>query len=175
MFLVLRLGAELANTSLVVPAEHLQQPLMLLAHALLQVLHRHHQLVEHQGGNSPMRLQVRFAVRCQTDQTGLVGLDLHGRCSAHIAQHISHICGRQRRSRRAHYDLLERVCELFESCVDAYFRLVVKLFVAGGAPANFVAVPKTLDASLAEVVAARNGDWVGEDLLTDGAMKLLFW
>lgn len=116
-----------------------------------------------------------FTVRCQTDQTGLVGLHLHGCCSAHIAQHISHICGRQRRSRRAHYYLLERVCELFEGCVDAYFRLVAKLFIAGGALANFTAVPQTLDASLAEVVAARDGDWVGEDLLTDGAMKLLFW
>lgn len=175
MFFVLRLGAKLANTFVVVPAEHLEQPLVLLAHPLLQVLHWHHQLVEHQGGNSLVRLQVDFTVRRQTDQTGHVGLHLHGRCSTHIAQHIAHICCRQRRHWRAHYYLLESVCEFFEGGVDAYFRLVVKLFVAGGAPANFIAVPQTLDANLAEVVAARNGDWVGEDLLTDGAMELLLW
>lgn len=172
---VLRLGAELANASLVVPAEHLQQPLVLLAHPVLQVLHRRHQLVEHQGGDSVVGLQVRLAVRCQTDQTGLVSLHLHGRCRAHVTQHVSRVGGGQRRGGRAHYDLLERVGQLFEGRVDADLRRAAKLFVAGGTPADVTAVPQTLDASLAEVVAARCGDWVGEDLLADGAEELLFW
>lgn len=62
MVFVLRLGAELAHTPLLIPAEHLQQSLMLLAHSFGKVVHRSNQPVKLQGGDSLMRLQVGFAV-----------------------------------------------------------------------------------------------------------------
>lgn len=96
VFFVLRLGAELAHALLFVPAEHLQQPLVLLTHPVLQVLHRRDQLVELQGGHCLVRLQVGFTVRGQTDQAGLQGLHLHGRRSADITHHLARLgCGQR--------------------------------------------------------------------------------
>ena len=93
---VLGLGAELAHTLLFVPAEHLQQPLVLLTHPVLQVLRRLDQLVELQGGNSPVRLQVGLAVRGQTHQTGLEGRHLQRRRGADITHHLTWLgCGQR--------------------------------------------------------------------------------
>lgn len=175
MIFVLCLGAELAHALLFVPAEHLQQPLVLLAQSVLQVLHRRDQLVQLQGGHSLVRLQVGFTVRGQTDQAGLQGLHLHGRGSTDITQHLPCLGCRQRWDRWTDYYFLECVCQLFKCCVDAYFRPGAEWLFTGGALADFINIPQILDAGLAEVVSAGSGDWVGEHLLTDGALELLFW
>lgn len=175
MIFVLCLGAELAHALLFLPAEHLQQPLVLLAHPLLQVLHRCDQLVQLQGGHSLVRLQVGFAVWGQTDQAGLQGLHLHGRGSADITQHLPCLGCRQRWDRWADYYFLKCVCQLFKGCVDAYFRPRAEWLVTGGALADFIDIPQILEAGLAEVVSAGSGHWVGEHLFTDGALELLFW
>lgn len=62
MAFVLRLSAEVAHTLLLIPAEHLQQPLVLLAHPVLEVRHRRDQLVEPQGGDSLVGFQVGLTV-----------------------------------------------------------------------------------------------------------------
>lgn len=70
------LTAQQTDAHLLVPAEKLQDPLVLLAHPLLQVVHRVDQLVSHQGGNPLVGLQVGFTVRRQTHQTRHEGLEL---------------------------------------------------------------------------------------------------
>lgn len=73
--LVARLGAELTDIHLVGLTERLQELLVLLTHPVFQVLHRVNQFVDLQRSNSLVRLQVRLAVRGQTHQAGLEGLD----------------------------------------------------------------------------------------------------
>lgn len=89
MVFVFRLGAELAHAPLLVPAEHLQQPPVLHAHSVGEVLHRRDQLVKLQGGDSLVRLQVRLAVRGQTDQAGLDGFHLQARGGADITHYLA--------------------------------------------------------------------------------------
>lgn len=171
---VLGLSAELAHALLLVPAEHFQQPLVLLTHPVLQVRHRLHQLVELQGGDRLMRLQVALAVRGQTHQAGLQSLHLQGRGRAHVTHHLARLGGGQRRGRGTRYDVPKRVRQLFEGDVDAHIRPGREGFAAGGALAHLAAVPHTLEAGLAEVVSAGSGDRVGKHLLTDGALELFF-
>lgn len=74
---MVRLSTDLTQTRLVVLTEHVPEPLMLLTHPVLQVLHRADQLVDLQHSNSLMRLQVNLTVRGQTHQAGFQGLELH--------------------------------------------------------------------------------------------------
>lgn len=73
---VVSLGAQDTHTSLVAPAEQLQEPLVLFTHPVLQHRHRFYQLVNLQGWDSQVRLQVTLTVRSQTHKAGLQGLCL---------------------------------------------------------------------------------------------------
>lgn len=172
---VLSLSAELAHTLLLIPAEHLQQPLVLLTHPVLQVLHRLHELVQLQGDHPLVRLQVGFTVRCQTHQAGFQCFHLQGRGGTDITHHLTRLGWRQRRGRWADYHLFECVCELFESYIYAYFRPWRERPVTRGALADVSAFPLALNAGLAEVVSAGSRHWVCEHLLTDGTVELFFW
>lgn len=174
MVFVFRLGAKLAHAPLLVPAEHLQQPLVLLAHSVGKVLHRSDHLVKLQGGDSLVRLQVGFAVRGQADQAGLDGFHLQGCGSTDVAHHLTWLGHRQRRSRGTDYHVPERLSQLLEGCVDAHLRSAAEGFPTGGALTDLAAVPHFLDARLAEVMTTWSGDRVGEHLLADGALELFF-
>lgn len=71
VILMFTFTAQEADTYLIISAEQLQQPLVLLTDPLLQVLNRLHQLVPHQRGNPLVWLQVVFTVRGQTHQARL--------------------------------------------------------------------------------------------------------
>lgn len=172
MVFVFRLGAELAHTTLLVPAKHLQQPLVLLAHSVGEVLHRSDQLVKLQSGNSLVRLQVGLAVRGQTDQAGLDGFHLQGRGGADVTHHLAWLGRRRRRSRGTDHQVPERLHQLLEGRVDADLRSAPEGSPAGGALTDFTAVPHFLDAGLTEVMATWSGDRVGQHLLADGALEL---
>lgn len=83
---VVGLTAQQTDAHLFISAIKLQKPLMLLTDPLLQVIHWVDELVPRQGGNSLVRLQVVFAVRRQTHEAGLQGLELH--FCAHITRHL---------------------------------------------------------------------------------------
>lgn len=172
MVFVVRLGAELAHAPLLVPAEHLQQPLVPLAHSVGEVLHRSDQLVKVQGGDSLVRLQVGSAVRGQTGQAGLDGFHLQGRGGTDVTQHRARLSHGQRRSRGTDHQVPERLRQLLEGRVDARLRSAPEGSPAGGALTDLAAVPHLSDAGLAEVMATWSGDRVGQHLLADGALEL---
>lgn len=158
---VLGLDAETTHALLFIPAEHLQQPLVLLTHPVLQVLHRINQLMQLQGGDSLVRLQVSITVWGQTHQAGLLGPHLQGCGGTDITHHLTRSGCVQRQSGWAGCHLPKCVRQLFESCVDAYFRPALEWSVTAGAPTNVATVPHILYAGLAEVVSAGSGYWIG--------------
>lgn len=170
---VLRLGAELAHAPLLVPAEHLQQPLVLLAHPLGEVLHRRDQLVKLQGGHVPVRLQVSSAVRGQADQAGLEGFHPQGGGGADVTHHLARLGRGCSRSLGTAHQVPEGLRQLLEGRVDADLRPAAEGSPAGGALTDLAAVPRLLDAGLAEVMAARSGDRVYQHLPAEGALELL--
>lgn len=174
MVSVFRLGAELAHAPLLVPAEHLQQPPVLLAYSVGEVPDRGDHLVKPQAGDPLVRLQVCFAVRGHAHQAGLEGFHLQGSGSTDVAHHLARRGRRRRRGPRRGDHVPEDLGQLLEGGVDAQLRPDAVGPPAGGADAGLAAVPRCLDAGLAEVMAARSGDGVDERLLADGAVELFF-
>lgn len=169
MTAVVRLCAQHTHTPLVAPAEQLQEPLVPFTHPVLQHCYRFNQLVNLQGGNSQVWLQVTLTIWGQTHKAGLQGLGL-----------LSH-------ARITTYEFsCHWRCAVLSSCSDLFWHFLgegvfTKLWAAlkdsltfGTADGEAI-VPVWCDAGEAEAVTARNGDGLGENIPTDTALKLHLW
>lgn len=160
---VVGFGAQHTNAPLVAPAEELQEPLVLLAHPLLQHGHRLRQPVGLQGGDSQVRLQVAPAERGEAHEAGPQSLTLppHTHVTTDgIPRHAVSPSGS---------DLLR---DLFSEGVLAQLGADAVRPVAFGTADGDAVLPVGRDAGEAEAVPAGDGGGLGEDVPTDAALEL---
>lgn len=171
VILMFAFTAQQADAHPIVSAKQLQQPLVLLADPLLQVLHWVHQLVPHQRGNPLVGLQVDYTVRGQTHQAGLHGPQLF--FDAHVTHH--HPAGCTDASTCWDFSPLYLDRNLLHGRVGGDLRPDEESLIAHWAVAELTLVPVIGQATPAEVVTTWRGDWVSEDIPADGTLKIIPW
>lgn len=160
---VVGFGAQHTDTPLVSPAEQLQEPLVLLAHPVLQHGHRLNQLVNLQGGDSQVRLQVGSAEGGQTHEAGLQSLTVLPH--AHVTTNGP-----------SHHAILPSgsylLGDFFGEGVFAQLGANLVHPETFGTADGEAVLPVGCDAREAEAVPAGDGDRLGENILTDAALEL---
>lgn len=153
------------NTLLMTPTEQLQELLVAPTHPALQHGNRLNQCVILQHPSSQVRLQVGLAIRRQTHQAGPQGLGLlsHAHVTANSLPHHTVL--------PTGSDLLRH---FFGERVFAELRTDFVHCVTLGTVDRASSIPVRGDAGVAEAVATGDGDWLQKNILTDGALKLLF-
>lgn len=169
MALVLALSAQHTHTPLVAPAKQLKEPLVPFTNTRLQHCHRFNQLVNFQGGNSQVWLQVTLTIRGQTHEAGLCSLCLLSH--AHIAAYESP-CHWRHAILPSQSDLLGH---FFGERVFTKRWAALKDSLTFGTADGETVIPVWRDARETEAVTAWDGDGLRENIMTDETLKLHLW